>query len=57
MPPLANLAGPVRRFVVEAYQNIDAGGPEAMIQLALALASIAAPTATYLMTHDKAAKG
>ena len=47
MPHIASIAGPVRRFVVEAYQNIDTGGPEAMVQLALALDSLC-PNATYL---------
>ena len=40
MPHIASIAGPVRRLVVEAYQNIDTGGPEAMVQLALALDSL-----------------
>ena len=43
----ASIAGPVTRFVVEAYQHIDTGGPEALVQLALALDSLC-PNSTYL---------
>ena len=47
MVKVASVAGPVNRFVVEAYQNIDTGGPEALVQLALALESLC-PNSTYL---------
>jgi len=46
-PPLASVAGPVRRFVVDAYHHIDTGGPEALVQLALSLSSLC-PNSTYL---------
>ena len=47
MVKVASVAGPVQRFIVEAYQNIDTGGPEALVQLALALDSLC-PNSTYL---------
>ena len=48
MPPqLATVAGPVGRFVVDAYHHIDTGGPEALVQLALSLSSLC-PNSTYL---------
>ena len=46
-PPLASVAGPVGRFVVDAYHHIDTGGPEALVQLALSLSSLC-PNSTYL---------
>ena len=46
-PPLAPVAGPVGRFVVNAYHHIDTGGPEALVQLALSLDSLC-PNSTHL---------
>ena len=50
MPAARSIAGPVQRFVVEAYQNVDTGGPEALVQLALALDSLC-PNSTHVMAR------